>query len=157
MDATQFVDTLFIDTNVTFLAIVVVSIMSLIQISPIKINPWSWIARAIGRAINGDIFNEIKGIKEEINDIKESRKEYKKEREFMKATACRRRILNFDDELRRRLQHSEESFNSIIEDIDFYVPFCEEHKNDYSNKKAEAAISNILEKYKQCKEQNDFI
>ena len=157
MDLTEFIDVLSINNNMTFIAILVVGVMSIIQISPIKINPWSWIAQSIGKALNKEIIDEIKDIKEEINDIKKCREEDKKERQFDKATACRRRILNFDDELRRCILHSEEAFNGIIEDIDFYVPFCEKHKDDYSNRKAEAAIANILDKYKRCKEENDFI
>lgn len=48
---------------------VVVVIMSLIEISPIKINPWKTIARWFGRAINGDIFDEINKMKSQIQDI----------------------------------------------------------------------------------------
>ena len=33
---------------------VVIVIMTLIQVTPIKLDPWSTIARIIGRAINGD-------------------------------------------------------------------------------------------------------
>ncbi len=29
--------------------------MTLIQIAPIKLNPWSALAKAIGRAINGEV------------------------------------------------------------------------------------------------------
>lgn len=157
MDLTEFVTILDVNTNATFIAICAVVIMSLIQISPLKINPWSWIASAFGKAINKDIISEIKDIKKEIDDLKKGREEDKKERQYDKATECRRRILDFDDELRRCIPHSEEAFNSIIEDVDFYVPFCEEHSKDYSNKKAEAAIKNILEKYQRCKNENDFI
>ena len=32
-----------------------VVLLSLIQIAPIKFNPWSAIGEAIGRAINGDV------------------------------------------------------------------------------------------------------
>ena len=161
MDITEFITTLGItdvNTNVTFIAILVIGIMSLIQISPIKINPWSWIASAFGKAINKDVVTEIKGIKKEIDDLKEGREEDKKERQREKATAARRRILDFDDELRRCIPHSEEAFNNLIEeDIDFYVPFCAQHTSDYSNKKAEAAIAHVLEVYKKCKAENNFI
>ena len=35
-------------------AAVVVVLLSLIQISPIKINPWTAIGKAVGRVINGE-------------------------------------------------------------------------------------------------------
>ena len=28
-------------------------LMTLVQIAPVKVNPWSWLARCIGKAING--------------------------------------------------------------------------------------------------------
>ena len=34
---------------------IVLVLMTLVQITPVKINPWSWIARAIGKAINADV------------------------------------------------------------------------------------------------------
>ena len=47
---------------------VAIIIMLLIEISPIKINPWKAIARWFGRAINGDILDEINEIKSQIKD-----------------------------------------------------------------------------------------
>ena len=38
---------------------VVIVIMTLIQITPIRIDPWSSIARAIGRAINGEVIQKV--------------------------------------------------------------------------------------------------
>ena len=36
---------------------------TLIQIAPIKVNPWSSIAKAVGRAINSDVLEELKGLR----------------------------------------------------------------------------------------------
>ena len=33
--------------------------MTLIQVAPIKVNPWSAIAKAIGRAINGEVIAKV--------------------------------------------------------------------------------------------------
>ena len=37
-------------------------LMTLVQIAPIKINPWSALAKAIGKAINADVSNRLDGI-----------------------------------------------------------------------------------------------
>ena len=37
----------------------VVVLLALVEISPIKINPWSAIGKAIGRAINGDVIEKL--------------------------------------------------------------------------------------------------
>lgn len=72
------------------------------------------------------------------------------------ANDARRRILVFDDELRRELGHSEESYNQILTDIKEYERYCKNH-DDYQNSKAVAAISNIKETYVQVKKNNSFI
>lgn len=38
-------------------------LMTFVQIAPIKVNPWSWLSKKIGRAINGEVLNEIADIK----------------------------------------------------------------------------------------------
>ncbi len=40
-------------------AAVIVALLSLIQISPLKINPWSWLGRAVGREINGEVIEKV--------------------------------------------------------------------------------------------------
>lgn len=70
--------------------------------------------------------------------------------ELYKADQCRTRILRFSDELRRGVKHSEESFNNILEDIDFYVNYCNSNADVYVNSKADAAIRNIKDVYDQC-------
>ncbi|MGI6117845.1 MAG: hypothetical protein ACOYBC_05590 [Bilifractor sp.] len=72
------------------------------------------------------------------------------------ADASRRRILVFDDELRRDVGHSEESYNQILDDIRSYEIYCKHH-DEYKNSKAVAAISNIKETYITVKKENKFI
>ena len=72
------------------------------------------------------------------------------------ADSARRRILAFDDELRRGLDHSEESFNQILQDVKFYRDFCKAH-DDYENDKAVSAIAHIRETYQRVKNENKFI
>ena len=38
----------------------------LVQISPIKLNPWSWIARKIGKAINHEVVAKVEGIARDV-------------------------------------------------------------------------------------------
>ena len=49
----------------------VLLLLTLIQITPIKINPWSAIAKTIGRAINGEVIgmlSEVKSKQESTSD-----------------------------------------------------------------------------------------
>lgn len=72
------------------------------------------------------------------------------------ADESRRNILLFDDELRRGDAHSEESFNQILEDCNYYIKFCRLHP-EYENNKAQAAIENIRTTYQIVKHEDRFI
>lgn len=80
--------------------------------------------------------------------------EYKNEQE--KANSTRRRILDFDGELRRKVDHTEEQWNNILEDVDFYINYCHSHP-EYQNTKATAAIQHVTETYKEHLKNNDFL
>ena len=41
----------------------IVVLMTLVEFAPLKINPWSSLAKAIGRAINADMMYELKVVK----------------------------------------------------------------------------------------------
>ena len=43
----------------------VLVLLTLVQIAPIKINPWSALCKAIGRALNADILQDLQYIKAE--------------------------------------------------------------------------------------------
>lgn len=141
----------------SFILIIIVIITSIVEISPIKINPWSWIAKKMGSILNHEVIEQLKEMKKEVDEIKKSCQEDKKERLNERATDARRRILNFDDELRRGVLHSQEQFNQIIEDADFYSSYCNAHSTDYPNHKGVNAIANINAKYQLAKEKNNFI
>ena len=72
------------------------------------------------------------------------------------ADDARRNILLFDDELRRGLEHSEESYDQILDDMKFYERYCSHHK-DYENNKAANAIRHINDVYVRVKAENKFI
>lgn len=46
-----------------------VLLMTLVQISPIKIDPWSWIARQFGNAINKNLTEKIDNISESVTKL----------------------------------------------------------------------------------------
>lgn len=92
-----------------------------------------------------------------IADLKRDIEGLKEDREKDNADCARNRILRFDDELRRHVDHSEEFFNQILEDVKLYKTYCSLHEKTYPNSKAELAISHIEECYQQCKNDNKFI
>ena len=72
------------------------------------------------------------------------------------ADAARRNILIFDDELRRGDPHSEEAYNQVLDDCNYYEKYCREN-SDYSNSKCGAACENIKRTYQIVKHEDRFI
>lgn len=98
---------------------------------------------------NNEVLKAIKDLSEKVSDI-----ETRLDKE--NADDARRNILAFDDELRRGMDHSEESFNQILEDTNFYAHYCKDHP-EYENNKAVNAIEHINKVYQMVKAENKFI
>lgn len=122
-----------------------VIVMSLVEISPIKINPWSW----IGKVLNKDILYKLEKVEKDVAEVKREVGEGS-------AVTSRYRILRFDDEILHNIKHSKEHFDQILLDIDVYEKFCEEHP-DFKNNLAVMAIEHIKEIYSKCSRENSFL
>ena len=98
---------------------------------------------------NSEVLKAIQNLAEKIAGIE-------KRMDKESADEARRNILTFDDELRRKVDHSEESYNQVLADIKFYRHYCRTHA-DYENDKATSAINHIRETYQEVKNANKFI
>ena len=49
---------------------VLLAAMTLIQVAPIKVNPWSAVAKAIGRAINGEVIAKVDQLERDLVAMK---------------------------------------------------------------------------------------
>ena len=54
---------------------VLLAAMTLIQVAPIKVNPWSAVAKAIGRAINGEVIAKVDQLKRDLVAMKAAQEE----------------------------------------------------------------------------------
>ena len=131
-------------------------LMTLVQIAPIKINPWSFIAKTIGKAINADVMAEMKEIKANQAKTQEKLESHIRVDDDRNADGHRQRILQFNTELLRDIPHTREDFIEILAEIDFYEKYCEEHK-DYKNSRAVHAIANISRVYDDRLKKHDFL
>lgn len=124
-------------------------LMTFIQITPIKLNPWSWLGRVIGRAINGEVLDKVNKLAKDVQSLKEEDAE-----EW--ASLSRTHILRFGDELLHGAPHSKEHFDQILLDISKYETYCEEHPA-YKNNIANATIKQIKHTYQKCLDENHFL
>lgn len=122
---------------------------SLLQISPIPINPWTAAARALGRAINGELYKKLDSVASLLDA-------HISQDEADAADRKRSRILHFNGEILRRIDHTEEEFIDVLKDIDDYRSYCKTHK-DYQNSRAVHTIANIERVYDERLLKNDFL
>lgn len=127
----------------------VLVIMTLLQIAPIKINPWTWIGRAIGRAINGEVLEKVDKLAKDVESNKNDDDE-------QWASLSRSHILRFGDELLHGMSHSKEHFDQILLDISKYEHYCDSHP-EYLNNIANATIKQIKKTYQKCLDENNFL
>jgi benzoyl-CoA reductase/2-hydroxyglutaryl-CoA dehydratase subunit BcrC/BadD/HgdB len=130
-------------------ALLVALLATLIEISPIKIDPWSKLAKWIGRAINGDVITKVDKLESDIKKMQDDAEE-------REAKECRARILRFGDEILHSQKHSKEHFDQILQDITEYEKYCEEHK-DFHNNMTIITTKTILEAYEKCLHEHSFL
>lgn len=134
-----------VENNKGLLGVFVIIIMSLLEVSKIKINPWSF----IGNILNKGVISKMEKIEKDVAEVK-------KEIGENTATSSRYRILRFDDEILHNTKHTKEHFDQILLDIDVYEKFCDNHP-DFKNNLAVMAIKHIKQVYQKCSSENSFL
>ena len=99
---------------------------------------------------------KLEAVQTDVKNLKEKHDDLRNRMDKDDADECRTRILRFGDELRRGVEHSEEFFNQILDDISDYERYCAEHP-EYKNSKAVNAIAEIDKVYQKCMEKNSFL
>lgn len=130
-------------------AAVAVVLLSLIQISPIKINPWTAIGKAVGRVINGDVI-------EKLEETRRTLDSHIKTDDARNADMHRAAILRFNNELLRDIPHTREEFIEVLAEIDLYETYCKDHQ-EYKNNRATHAAANIKRVYDGRLVKHDFL
>lgn len=125
-----------------------VVLLSLVEIAPIKLNPWSWLAKHIGSAFNADVLSEVRETRKLLDD-------HVKMDDQRNADLLRSRILQFNCELIENRHHTREDFIEIFAVIDSYEEYCRDHP-EYKNCRCIHAVENIGRVYDDRLKKHDF-
>ena len=125
------------------------ALLSLVEIAPVKWNPWSALAKALGRAVNADLLKELSATKAALE-------EHIRLDDERNADAHRAKILAFNTELLRGIDHTREDFIEVLAEIDQYESYCRAHP-DYKNNRARHAVANIGRVYDDRLAKHDFL
>lgn len=115
--------------------------ITLIQIAPIKINPWSRLFKWIGEQINGELRKDFS--------------ELKKDFEETNAENMRWNILDFANSCRNKTLHSKDEWQHVISQLKKYETYTE--KKGIANGVIEEDGEYLRELYHERCIQNDFL
>lgn len=133
-----------------------VLLLSLVEVSKIKINPWSALFHWIGNLVMAGVKNDIADLSTKLTSVKSDLDSMKEENREDKVKAARIRILRSADEVYQGVRHSKEYFDDILDDITCYNTYCREHP-EFKNEKTVIAVQRIEAVYKHCLEKHDFL
>lgn len=138
------------------LGYIIVALMSIVEVSKIKINPWTALFKWIGNLLMSGVKNDIKRVDTEIESMKRELGSMKYTSEQNEAKMARIRILRCSDEVYRGDLHSQEYFDNVLDDIKVYQDYCRDHQ-EFKNEKAVIAIRRIEEVYERCLRDHSFL
>lgn len=138
--------------NIAQIALV---LSTIIQITPIKLNPWSALFKWIGKMINNEtnkkidaVATEQDSLKNQINSVVKAVDENEKDR-------IRWEVLEFANSCRNGRQHTKDEFQHIITLNDKYKSLLA--KTNDKNGVFDSEYEYIDKLYKEGQEKNDFL
>ena len=112
---------------------VIIILMSLVQIAPVKLNPWDSILGWLGKKTGGDVRDQLAALQKQVSDLW--------------INSHRQSILTFARECRADIDHDAEEWNHILSVADEYETYCE--TNTVSNGVVKADTRYIRELYQE--------
>lgn len=134
---------------VGYIALFLAGLATVVEKTSKTMKPLTYLARAIGRAINGEVIQEVKSLKTEIERMDHDAGE-------RRAKDARARVLRFGDELLHDVRHSKEHFDDILQDISEYEKYCDEHP-EFENDRMQITVKKIKIAYEKCWEEHSFL
>lgn len=132
-------------------ALIAIGALSLVQIAPIKIDPWTALLKWIGRKITGELSDKIDALSDKVGKLEAKEDE-------RDAVNKRVRILRFEDELQRGQRHTKDSFDQALSDITDYESYCAPGKHpEFRNNQTTATVEHIKKVYAERLERHDFL
>lgn len=147
---------LAIKDHVSTILAALAALSIVIEVAPIKINPWSRLAENIGKAFNKPALDKIASVEQRLRETNEKLDGHIANDELQKAEDARAAALRFNNELLRNIPHTREEFFEVLQKIDIYEDYCNRHK-EYENNRAVHAIANINRVYDERLAKHDFL
>ena len=113
----------------------------LVEITPIKVNPLSWLLKWIGSKVNGEMIKRIDKLEANVDTNEMDR--------------IRWEVLDFANSCRNGRRHTQDEFEHIVTLVKKYEGLLE--KLGKENGVFEMEYKYIVKLYEKCQQENDFI
>lgn len=137
------------------IVVVLVGLSALIQITPIKINPWTTLFKWIGNKVNEDLRKEVGGVNKKLDSLSKDVDDLSRQRKEDEKDRIRWEILDFANSCRNGRRHTKDEYLHIIELNDKYKKLLKETGD--KNGVFEVEYEYIKQLYKERQEKNDFL
>lgn len=144
-----------IDRHSGIATIVIILVLSLVEVSKIKINPWSTLFSWLGNAINKNVLKQLKSNEEEITSIKQDITDIRNRMDSDKIDSIRLEILNFATSCKKNEKHTEKQFKRIFELHQDYDNMIE--AKGLENGVMEIEYAYIVRVYNKCLDNQSFL
>lgn len=121
--------------------LLLVGAVTLIEIVPIKINPWKALFQWVGNCINGDLKSDLSEMKRDFEETKAQDKRW--------------HILNFANTCRNGTLHSKDEWQHVISELKEYEAYTT--KKGITNGVIEEDAKFLRELYRERNLKNDFL
>lgn len=128
--------------------LIVLAAMTLVQVTPIKLNPWSALFKWFGKQINKEVIEKIDTIEKRLD-------KHIKDSEDSELNTRRTEILDFSSSVIRGVNYHKEKFDFMIKECDSYEKYCSDNK--VVNGVAAASIAEIRRIYQEHLRNDDFL
>ena len=141
--------------DISLVLLILTVLASLIQITPIKVNPWDKIFGWIGKKMNKDVSDQVKEVRSEVKQVRKDLDTHIQDDKREKLEVQRRDILEFANACMNGRKHTQEQFTFVIKKCDEYEKYIED--NNLKNGEISSAIEEIRRLNSKCRQNNTFL
>ena len=145
---------------VRYLALCIVGISAVVEKTSKTIKPLTKLAKAIGRAINGELMEKVDSMEKtfdsKVDGLEQKIEKMDQNDKLQRAKDARTRVLRFGDELIHDVRHTKEHFDDVLRDITEYEKYCDEHPR-FENDQMHITAEHIKETYHKCLKEHSFL
>ncbi len=135
--------------------VVIVIVTSLIQISPLKLDPWTKLANWLGNSLNKSVLGKVADVQKQVQAVDQKLNNHIAESESKSLQDTRSEILRFGSCIVSGNNYTKEEFDFMISKCDKYEEYCKTNK--VANGVADATIKEIRRVYAIRLSENNFL